>query len=269
MAIMANSIFRLGALERYKLHLSSRNPEGEEPLDAYVAGNWVGWNEWRGDRDDWNRDFIFSMLQFYPQPNSYLFGGVFEVLERLPDRYVLAIVPEFESYVGRVLLRFKRPQGMMGRGFRLENYFDQFEVMEVFREAYGGEAFPGFGWVNQEFSALEAVMNRAGKTDWEVALSSLKGIYLVCDKQNGKMYVGSAYGGVGIWARWKNYIETGHGWNVELVKLGNADLDYARKNFRFALLEVMLADTPDQNVIEREMHWKAVLMTREFGYNRN
>ena len=28
--------------------------------DEYVADykNWLGWNEWRGNRNDWTRDFI-------------------------------------------------------------------------------------------------------------------------------------------------------------------------------------------------------------------
>ena len=85
-----------------------------------------------------------------------------------------------------------------------------------------------------------------------------------------KQYISLAYGDAGIWSRWACYIGTGHGWNDELVKLVQANgLDYARKNFRFSILEVMNKSTPDEVVLEREAHWKRALLTREHGYNKN
>jgi hypothetical protein len=62
----------------------------------------------------------------------------------------------------------------------------------------------------------------------------VKGVYLIVDKKNGKMYVGSAYGDLGIWSRWSCYIGTGHGWNDELTKLiKDNGIQYARDNFQF------------------------------------
>ena len=39
---------------QYKLHLACRNKDWISPLDEYVADykNWLGWNEWRGYRND-------------------------------------------------------------------------------------------------------------------------------------------------------------------------------------------------------------------------
>ena len=103
--------------ERYKLHLANRSPDGTHPLDAFVTGEWLGWNEYRGNRNDWTRDFIFSWIRFYPHQDAWLFGGIFRVIERREDRYELDEVEEYKKYVGRVILSFHQYQGMMGRAF--------------------------------------------------------------------------------------------------------------------------------------------------------
>lgn len=113
---------------------------------------------------------------------------------------------------------------------------------------------------------------KSEKQDWKAALENIKGVYLIIDKNNGRSYVGSAYGEYGIWSRWSCYINTGHGWNDELTKIiRKKGLEYARKNFRFALLEYMPARTEDNIVIKRENFWKEALLSRnsDFGYNKN
>ncbi len=109
------------------------------------------------------------------------------------------------------------------------------------------------------------------RADWRAALQNIKGVYLITDNSNGKKYVGSAYGGTGIWSRWRSYIDTGHGNNDELAKIVKTHgIDYARQNFQFALLEQRTTNTDDAAIIEREQYWKDVLMTREpYGYNKN
>jgi hypothetical protein len=99
---------------------------------------------------------------------------------------------------------------------------------------------------------------------------SSKGVYLITDTKNGKSYVGSAYGDAGIWNRLCCYIGTGHGGNDGLVELiREKGVEYALSNFRFSLLEVCNFNTPDEIILAREAHWKSVLLSREFGYNRN
>ena len=272
MTIMLRDILAIPDQTQYKLHLACRNEDWVNPLDEYVANrqNWVGWNEWRGTKDRWTRPYIFSFMEFYPKKNRYLFGGVFKVLTRDPDQYRLETVNDYEKYEGRLLIVFTRYQGMMGSAFYLEKHFDQFEVAEIFPEPYSGEAFCGYSNIEHEFGTLESIFKNE-RHDWKAALTSVKGIYVIIDKSNGKKYVGSAYGQAGIWARWACYIGTGHGWNDELTKLvASNGIDYARKNFVFSLLEIAANTTPDDYIIERETHWKRVLLARgEFGYNKN
>lgn len=41
------------------------------------------------------------------------------------------------------------------------------------------------------------------------------------------------------------------------------------RNFKFSILEVFAFNTPDEVILQREAYWKNVLISREFGYNRN
>lgn len=271
MPILLNDILKIAAPSAYKLHLAGRSPGGEHPLDVFVRDRqtWHNWNACRGTKNDWTRPRILSLIEYYPQPDAWLFGGVYEVIARRPDGYTLAQDPSFEKYVGRLVTRFHRYQGMRGRAFKLESYLDQFTVSELLPAVYSGEYFPGYGWVNHGFEALESIFG-TGRPDWRAALEHVKGVYLIVDHSNGKKYVGSAYGEAGLWARWACYLGTGHGYNDELVALiGAQGKGYARQNFRFSVLEVMAVTTPDSVVLAREAHWKRTLLTRAFGYNRN
>jgi hypothetical protein len=271
MTILLNDILTLASPEQYKLHLACRNPDGINPLDEFVAhpDNWIGWNEWRGARNDWTRPHILSFMEFYPKTDAWLFGGAFEVTERRKDGYQLQPDARLAKYVGRLLASFHRYQGMRGRAFKLESHLDNLTVAEILPQVYSGESFPGFENINHDFGTLEAVF-QAERADWKAALQNMKGIYVIADRSNGRQYVGSAYGDAGIWSRWACYIGTGHGWNDELVKLVHEKgPKYARDYFRFAILEVMIKSTPDDVVLAREAHWKRALLTREHGYNKN
>lgn len=269
--IMLADLVPLENPEDYKLHLSSTSVEGVHPLDDYIADRdyWIGWNEWKGSRNEWTRKYVFSFIEFYPIANAYLFGGVFEVMERLPEKYVVKEVPEFEKWEGRLICKFHRYRGMRGRAFYLETYLNDFEVLQILPEKYEGEPFCGYELINHKFSSLKAIIQK-DKQDWRISLASVKGVYLIIDTKNGKTYIGSAYGEAGIWSRLSCYVTTGHGWNDELVKtIEEKGIDYALANFKFSLLEIFTMNTPDDVIINREKHWKNVMLSREFGYNRN
>lgn len=259
------------SLHQYKLHLASWNGS-EQPLDVFVSGweNWVGWNEWKGNKDDFSREYIFSLIEFYPEPNKWLFGGIFHVVKQNKQSYEVKLEPKYQALIGRLLIDFFRYRGMRGRAFYLENYFDKLIVSEILRHRYDGTVFPGFENINLTFSELFQIINTQRK-DWHAALKNVKAVYAVFDTSNGKKYIGSAYGDLGLWARWAGYIETGHGWNDELKRLiDQKGMGYARENFRFCVLEHRPMRTDDSIIIERESYWKNVLLSRgRHGYNKN
>lgn len=272
MKILLRDILEIRDPRKYKLHLACKNDGGIEPLDDYIESysKWLGWNEWRRGRNVWTRKYIFSLIEFYPQTDAWLFGGVFEVIKTWKDGYTIKAEEDFEKFRGRLLVSFHRYKGLRGRSYNLENHIDNFEVKELFPQPYMGEHFCGYEHINHDFPSLELVFKNEAK-DWKGALSNIKGVYLIIDKSNGKKYVGSAYGGSGIWSRWACYIGTGHGWNDELTRIiRKKGMDYARKNFKFSLLDIMNMKTPDELVIARESYWKNVLLARgQHGYNKN
>lgn len=272
--IKIEDIFDLEDLEKYKLHLGCYNGE-DNPLDVYLENeeNWKHWNEWRNPnnyKNEWNRDFIFSLIQFYPKNNTWLFGGIFKVLERPDnDNYVIEEVEAYKKYTGRLLLNFERYQGMRGRSFLLESYIESISVNQIFEHKYVGEVFPGYDNINHDFSVLENIF-QLEKSDWKIALENVKGVYLLTDKETGKNYVGSAYGETGIWSRWSQYIQTFHGWNDQMLKLvDKKGQKYIRDNFKFSILEIHGLFVSDEQIVERENYWKDKLMTRIHGYNSN
>jgi len=117
--------------------------------------------------------------------------------------------------------------------------------------------------VNISWSELSRVII---KENWKTALKNQKGVYLITDISNGKMYVGSAYGENMILGRWESYIKTYHGGNVELKKLSN---NHIKTNFRYSILDIFKSTIDDTIIIARENWWKETLLSRKFGYNSN
>ena len=269
---MLHSILPIENPKEYKLHLATWNNE-DHPLDVFVKDRkeWDGWNSWRGTKDDFSRNYIFSLIDFYPEKDTWLFGGIYKVLSRNKKNNAHSYEIELDTYrelIGRLKFSFKRPSRT--KAFYLESYYDALVVSEILKDSYSGEVFCGYESINHDFAKLEVIF-KSEKPDWKAALRNIKGVYLIVDKSNGKKYVGSAYGDEGIWSRWSSYMVTGHGWNEELKRLIQKEgMEYARKNFRLSLLEHRSMKTDDNVIIERENFWKEALLTRGcFGYNKN
>jgi hypothetical protein len=269
MAILLREIWPIQEPEHYKLHFARWNRE-YEPLEVWARdpAEWQGWQEYRPARDDFNRPYIFALARFYHEPDIWLFGGVYRVLERRPETYVVELAQDGKALIGRLKLRYAYRERATRVNF--ENHYGALEVQEILREPYSGRSFPGYEGINLSFEELETLV-RNSRPDWRVPLANVKGIYLISDVTTGKRYVGSAYGEGGIWSRWCEYVSTGHGGNVELRKLvTDPTLDYCRKAFRFALLEHRSTLTPDQTILDREGFWKEILLARgEYGLSRN
>lgn len=273
MPIELSSMLLIQDPEEYKVHLACWNGK-DQPLDVFVRDRpeWDRWNAWRSAKDEFNRSHILALIDFYPEPGVWLFGGVYRVLSRSTSNFSIGYKVEnvsgHEDLIGRLKIAFTRPG--RSRSVKLEKYFGQMKVSELLKEQYSGERFPGYERISHDFGALEVIV-RMNRPDWKAALENVKGVYLIADKSNGKKYVGSAYGDSGVWSRWSCYIGTGHGWTDELTQVIKREgIDYARRNFRMSLLEFRSARTEDNIIIDRERYWKEALLTRgHFGYNKN
>ena len=269
MTLRLTDIWPIQEPSRYKLHFARRN-RIEQPLDVFVRSReeWQGWQEYRPKSNQFNRPYIFSLIDFYPEPDVWLFGGVWEVLKRMPDSYVVSLTEQGHDFIGR--LKLHCPYRQRATRINFERRMEEFTASEILREEFSGLDFPGHDWIDIGFGELESLISN-DRPDWRGALENVKGVYLITDTQTGRLYVGAAYSDGGVWSRWREYCDTGHGGNAELRKLlKNRNLDYCRKHFRFALLESHSARTSDDTIIERESHWKRVLQSRgKLGFNAN
>ncbi len=271
--IKITEIIKIDNPKEYKFHAARHNSESQ-PLDVYVKdkNKWLGWNTWRDNRDDFSRKYIFALINFYPEKDTWLFGGIYEVVDKKEvnksHSYKIKEVEKYADYVGRLKIKLEKPS--RGRAFKLENHLDKMMVSEILKQPYSGEVFPGYDNINHDFSTLMPIFKNE-KSDWKTALKNVKGVYVITDKSNGKNYVGSAYGDSGIWSRWSCYIGTAHGDNDELTKLIKKEgFEYAIQNFKLSLLEYRSMKTDDKVIINRESYWKEVFLSRgEFGYNLN
>lgn len=261
--------------EDYKAHFAVTSDK--EPLDEFVESkdNWVEWQRYRPKTSNGNyldcfsRDYVFSMIRFYPRGNEYwLFGGIWKIIDR-KGRYKVELCDTGKEFIGRLLLRYKYGKKNIRPNF--ENHYDEIIVSEIFDQEFSGEDFPGSNNIDIQFNKLKHIF-KINKQDWRATLAHIDGIYLLTDIKTGKRYVGSAGGGEGIWSRWKSYIETGHGGNKYLKRLvSQKGLQYIQDNFKFAILETYKFGTSEETIIDRESYWKNVLITRDekYGYNMN
>jgi hypothetical protein len=175
--------------------------------------------------------------------------------------YEYKTLSEYEKYFGRLIVKFKNKAQTMIR--LATSVIDECEVVQILPDTFNNDIFPGYDKVNISWHELARIIT---KESWKTALQNQKGVYLITDISNGKMYVGSAYGENMILGRWKSYVETGHGGNKDLKKL---TFDYIKNNFKYSILDIFKSSVDDQVIIERESWWKKVLLTREYGYNNN
>ncbi|KST79091.1 hypothetical protein E34_1042 [Lactococcus lactis subsp. lactis] len=176
--------------------------------------------------------------------------------------YEYKIVKEFEKFYGRVIINFHNTVQNL---IRKPDILKKLVVTELLSVQLADRDFPGYSNVNITWSELELIINRENR-EWMTALKNQKGVYLITDSCNGKQYVGSAYGINMIWGRWSNYINNGHGGNVELMKL---TFDYIKENFQYSILEIADSKASDEYIINREKWWKEALLSKKFGYNSN
>ncbi len=255
-------------INKTKIHFAIGAKEKFEPLYAFYRDDFKYWQETQNNKN-FERDYILSLI--YYRKDEWLFAGIFKKksvkkLDNNRFEYETELTSNGSEIIGRLIIRFTKK-------FRqsypyLENYIDDLELLEILREKYTVEPFPGFENVKIKYDLLKTIISQE-ELSWKTALSNVKGVYLISDLSNGKQYIGSAYGTNAFWNRWKEYSESGHGGNKELKSLIDKNgIDYAI-NFQFAILETRSMNSEDDEIIKRETFWKDILLSREYGYNKN
>jgi len=258
-------------LDDYKIHCASGYPAAQEAMNAFRQGHWKEWQEDQNQKN-FNCKQILSLI--HQGGSSWLFAGVFEVVgvketesaASSKYRYDTREVTGLETLTGRAIVDFKK-------GFRNpypngSTCAEELFISEIRRERISLPAFPGYSNVRLDFLTLQMIFERHAP-DWNAALANLRGVYLISDKKTGMLYVGSASGSMGIWQRWKNYLESGDGGNKKLIELIEKEGLKRQHEFQFSLLEIFGNNIEQSFIKEREDFWKDVLLTRNFGLNSN
>ena len=256
-------------LGEFKIHCATGR--SSSPLDAFFDGRWKAWQEEQNQKN-FECDRIVSLIHL--NESRWLFAGVFEVLgvrkgrRHTPDGYLYDTreVGGLEHLTGRAIIHFDKT--FRASYLRGPKHADQMLVIGLLEQRMTVGEFPGFNAVLLSHTKLNTVV-RESVDSWRAALSNVAGVYVITNNSSGKHYVGSAYGGDGIWSRWCAYAKNGHGGNAELRSLLNEEGSTHADNFQYSILEVCDLNASNEFIIGRESHWKAVLRTREYGLNSN
>jgi hypothetical protein len=142
-------------------------------------------------------------------------------------------------------------------------------VLEILEPGRRLPPFADYLEFSLTFTQLQALFENAeAHRDWRIPLSAVAGIYLVLAQRSGDLYVGSAYGESGIWGRWRNYADSGHGGNAKLQELILHDPAYPQ-DFRFSVLQILPRTMARDEVLQRETSYKTKLGSRATGLNAN
>jgi hypothetical protein len=255
--------------ERCKIHLASWNGI-VDPLDVYLAGEFDEWQMGQNQRN-FERPLVLSLIEL-DRAGRWLFAGMHDAngcvwRDDLGNfHYALERRPTTDELDGRLVVSFKRP----GRQsyLRAEKWADGLLVDSIRPERLAIGAFPGYAQSLLTKQHLDIVVRQQIES-WRSALSAVGGVYVIVDRATGRMYVGSATAGEGIWSRWSDYSRSGHGGNKELRRLLAEKGEAYAENFQFGVLEIADMQASQQYVVSRECYWKDLLQTRTHGYNAN
>jgi hypothetical protein len=169
-------------------------------------------------------------------------------------QYQLREMETYRSYRGRLIVQWKSTRGWHQR--------KDLEIYELL-PATVATLFPGYQEVLLSYEGLRGIFaDPRAHCDWQAALKANAGIYRIVDLSTGKIYIGSAYGSGGIWARWQNYAKTGHGGN-KLLK------ECDPQNCQWSIVRTLSTTMSPRDVIRIEGHEKAKHGSRAIGLNAN
>lgn len=269
-SIKLNDILQLDNLKNVKIRFNLMFANNWNPIEIFknneikilLEGQYWNYNKNKSYK---NGQITLGFIRIKSNENFWLLFHIGKITKDLNILngvgYEYETLYEYEKYFGRLIIKFKNTSQNMIRN--AESVLEDCEVDQILPDIFDNDIFPGYDKVNISWKELSRVLE---KDTWKTALQNQKGVYLITDTYNGKIYVGSAYGDDMILNRWKSYVKTGHGSNKELKGL---DFNHIKKYFRYSILDIFKSTTDIQAIIERENWWKETLLSRRFGYNAN
>lgn len=229
---------------------------------------------WRGSKRAYQvGQFVFSFARM--TNDEWLFLSAAKVTQ-MPDhipstgRAVVEPLKKYISLFGRLIIKYKKGNTYGTFRFNLSNKIESCTVKEILPAIYNGEKFEGYDCVHLPYRKLNDIFTGKTMPTYYEALEKITGIYCLTDTNNGKLYIGSAYGEGGVAKRWGSYLSTKHGGNVKLKELYDTKgTAYFERYFTFTLLEYFGMSYDPGKIIIREQYWKRCFDTIKNGYNDN
>ena len=175
--------------------------------------------------------------------------------------YELEHIDLLKEYEGRLLIEWSKGALAWAQKATIEKPIVAIQDKRVF------SGYENFVLTYDELK--EIVKDPTAYESWHTALSSVKAIYLIVDRENGRQYVGSAYGKDGLLGRWAHYVDSLHGDN-KLMKELLCNYPQRYKYFQFSILQLLPKTVNPDDAIHAETLWKKKLLTYEpLGMNAN
>ncbi|MBQ8292576.1 MAG: GIY-YIG nuclease family protein [Bacilli bacterium] len=265
-------------LKNTKIRLNTYNGE-TNPIEEYKKNpqTLLLWNYWNNKK---YKEGQISIGLVKMSNNCWLLftvGIITKVLDKLiyseenktgGVQVEYKTLEQYSDLYGRVIIYYENNSQQMFRN--AEGFIDKLEVKEILPSVYTGFDFPGYDNVCLSYSQLETVI-LGNYPSYCNALANQKAVYVITDKNSGKLYIGSATSDQGmLLSRWTSYIQNGHGGNVKLKELvSKLGIEYVKQNFQYTIIENFNSKVDDKYVLQRESYWKTVFQTRKYGYNDN
>lgn len=274
--LLLNDLLHMGQedLNRAKVKFNQHGG-GTSQMEAYLRNPDHVNNQalfWRGDKKRYFNVGEVAICLLQLSWDTWLLSTIKEVTHELgvtnDVNYEGVEIESYQPYYGRVIVKYHKKHQVQVR--RADNVISELEVQQILPSQFDGIEFPGYDKVRLSYEQLSTIIHRHTK-DWIAALESQKAVYLITDTNNGKQYVGSAYGENGmLLQRWTNYVNDGHGGNKQLKAiLDEFGVEYVAQNFQYSILENYNARVDKHIILERESWWKETLGSRAFGLNAN
>ena len=264
-------------LVRHKDNRKEQLIEGESvvgnPYEWYIKDRQTFINYQAEQSEDRFKDVDYIVSFIGEEGTTARMVGVYRVLGHDEEKmkriangrffYRMEEVPGFDELNERVIIDW----GKSAITWHQWLHKNDKEVVAIERKGIDWVC-PDYEEIMLSYEQLQRIFNDQISV-WKNKLSSSNCIYVISDSMSGNLYVGSTYNREGIWGRWKDYASTGHGGDVELVKLLEADPEYAKKYFTWAILQVLPLGIQDEKAISIETLWKNKLGRTACALNRN
>ena len=175
--------------------------------------------------------------------------------------YELEHVDSLKEYEGRLLIEWSKGALAWAQKATIE------KPIVAIQDKLAFSGYENFILTYDELK--EIVKDPTAYESWHTALSSVNATYLIVDRENGRQYVGSAYGKDGLLGRWSHYIDSLHGDN-KLMRELLCNYPQRYKYFQFSILQLLPKTVNPDDAIHAETLWKKKLLTYEpLGMNAN